>query len=167
MATIAKANQTSAWSADINNGLSAPARDAVASHLNDVLDGTYGLLIRTHLHHWNVEGPLFESLHKLLEAQYTALFAAVDEIAERVRALGSKAGMRGNGFPQGTVVGANLDAHGMMADLLTLREALIIDCRKTIAAAEEARDVVTADLLTGFIAAQEKDAWMLRALAGR
>lgn len=149
---------------DIENGLAAEARKVLVQHLASVLDGVYSLMIRTHVYHWNVEGPLFEPVHKLTEGQYTALFAAVDEIAERMRALDGKPAVNVNGFPTGV---ANLpesqSAESMLADLIRQHEAVVRRMREVVAAAETGEDVVTADLLTGFIAQHEKDAWMLRA----
>ena len=130
-----------------------------------MLDGVYSLMVRTHVYHWNVEGPLFEPVHKLTEAQYTKLFAAVDEIAERVRALDEKPAVNVKGFPTGV---SNLpqsqSAASMIGDLVRNHESVIRDMRPVLAAATKADDVVTADLLTGFIAQHEKDAWMLRSM---
>lgn len=147
----------------LKNGLQASARSDVARKLNGVLDSVYSLLIRTHVYHWNVEGPLFEPVHKLTEAQYTALFAAVDEIAERMRALDAKPAVNSNGFPTGV---SNLperqSAESMIADLIRQHETVVRQMRDVIDTAEDAKDVVTADMLTGMIAQHEKDAWMLR-----
>ncbi len=149
---------------DVENGLAEEARKDIARHLADVLDAVYSLMIRTHVYHWNVEGPLFEPVHKLTEVQHTALFAAVDEIAERMRALDGKPAVNGNGFPTGI---ANLPesqpAESMIGDLVRQHETVVRRMREVIAAAERTKDVVTADLLTGLIAQHEKDAWMLRA----
>ncbi len=149
---------------DVNNGLTTEARNHFVGHLADVLDRVYSLMVRTQVYHWNVEGPLFEPVHKLTEAQYTAHFSAVDEIAERMRALNGKPAVLANGFPTGV---ANLpmtqSAESMIADLVRQTETVVRCMREVVAAAEGAGDVVTADLLTGLIARYEKDALMLRA----
>ena len=149
---------------EIENGLAAEARKGLVGQLAGILDAVYSLMIRTHAYHWNVEGPLFEPVHKLTEAQYTALFASVDEIAERMRALDGKPAVNVNGFPTGI---ANLpqsqSAEAMIADLVRQHDAVARRMRAVVAAAVEADDVATADLITGLMAQHEKDAWMLRA----
>jgi starvation-inducible DNA-binding protein len=150
---------------EIDNGLAPGDRKELVGQLGGVLDGVYSLMVRTQVYHWNVEGPLFEPVHKLTEAQYTALFAAVDEIAERIRALDGKPAVNVNAFPTGV---SNLPvaqtAASMIADLVSNHECVIRDMRPVVAAATKADDVVTADLLTGYIAQHEKDAWMLRSM---
>ena len=74
----------------LDTGLDSKTRTKFAGQLSEILDDTYTLLVRTHVYHWNVKGPLFEPIHKLLEAQYEKLFEATDKIAERVRQLGHK-----------------------------------------------------------------------------
>jgi starvation-inducible DNA-binding protein len=149
----------------MDNGLSAQARCDLVGHLAGVLDNVYSLMIRTHVYHWNVEGPLFEPVHKLTETQYTALFAAVDEIAERMRALEGKPAVNVNGFPTGV---ANLpetqSAESMISDLVQRHEIVVRRMRGVVTAAANADDVVTADFLTGLMAQHEKDAWMLRSI---
>ncbi len=153
---------------EIANDLAETTRKDMIGALAGVLDDVYSLMIRTHVYHWNVEGPLFEPVHNLTEAQYTAMFAAVDEIAERMRALDGKPAVKVNGFPTGV---SNLPdaqpAEGMIADLVQRHEAVIRRMRKAVAAADEVDDVATADMLTGLIARHEKDAWMLRSTIRR
>ena len=153
---------------ELRNGLDANARKDLTMRLGAILDDVYSLMIRTHVYHWNVEGPLFEPLHRLTEAQYTTLFAAVDDIAERVRALDAKPAVKSNGFPTGV---SNLPdrqaAEAMIADLVEHHEAAVRRMREVVAVAEQATDVVTADLLTGLMAQHEKDVWMLRATLQR
>jgi starvation-inducible DNA-binding protein len=145
------------------NGLKFEARQELAEQLGDVLDAVYSLMIRTHVYHWNVEGPLFEPVHKLTEAQYTALFQAVDEIAERMRALDAKPAVNANSFPTGVSnIPASLSAEKMIAELVRQHEGVVRLMRDVVALAEKVDDVVTADLLTGLMARHEKDAWMLR-----
>ncbi len=156
---------TSESALKIDNGLVPGDRKELAEQLGGVLDGVYSLMVRTHVYHWNVEGPLFEPVHKLTESQYTALFAAVDEIAERIRALDGKPAVNVNAFPTGVSnLPAAQTAASMIADLVRNHECVIRDMRPVVAAATKADDVVTADLLTGYIAQHEKDAWMLRSM---
>jgi starvation-inducible DNA-binding protein len=149
----------------IENGLAPGIRAELVEQLGGVLDGVYSLMVRTHVYHWNVEGPLFDAVHKLTETQYTALFAAVDEIAERIRALDGKPAVNVNAFPTGVSnLPATQSAASMIADLIRNHERVIRDMRPVVAAATKADDVVTADLLTGYIAQHEKDAWLLRSM---
>jgi starvation-inducible DNA-binding protein len=138
-------------------------RDTILSLLAD----TYVLFVKTQSFHWNVVGPLFYSLHKLSEAQYQALFEAIDEIAERVRALG---------YPVPTSLAqfanhAKLDetdeipsGEEMIDQLVADHESVTRSLRAGINTAEEAHDSATVDLLTRRIFAHEKDIWMLRSL---
>ncbi len=147
------------------NGLASSDRKELTSRLGGVLDAVYSLMVRTQVYHWNVEGPLFEPVHKLTEAQYTFLFGAVDEIAERIRALDGRPAVNTNVFPSGV---SNLPhsqtASSMIADLISHHERVIRDIRTVVTVADKAADVVTADLLTGYIAQHEKDTWMLRSM---
>ncbi len=147
----------------VDTGVKDPAK--VAKSLSQVLSATYELMIATHEVHWNVEGPMFYGIHNLTEAQYTELFAAVDVLAERVRALGHLAPMR---------MGALIDTQGgkmpggaaaMLTALKEQHEALARLCHDAIELAEAASDPVTADLATGRSAVHEKAAWMLRAMS--
>ncbi len=150
---------------ELNNGLALGVRRELAIRLCGVLDAVYSLMVRTQVYHWNVEGPLFEPVHKLTEEQYTVLFATVDEIAERIRALDVKPAVNINAFPTGVSnLPATQTAAGMITDLIRNHECVIRDMRAVAAAATIADDLVTADLLTGYIARHEKDAWMLRSM---
>jgi starvation-inducible DNA-binding protein len=150
---------------EVDNGLAAEDRKGLVGQLAGVLDAVYSLMIRTHVYHWNVEGVLFEPVHKLTEAHYSALFASVDEIAERMRALDGKPAVNVNGFPTGVAnLRENLSAEAMLADLARSHDAVARQMRKVVSAATEYEDVVTADLLTGMMAQLEKGAWMLRAM---
>jgi len=152
-----------------NTGISAKQRAEVAAGLNKVLADSYALYLKTHGYHWNVRGPNFQSLHVLLEGQYTEQWAALDTIAERIRALGELA-------PQGYAAFGNLssikdgdpeqDWEGMLAELKKDNETVIATLRAAFPSAEEAGDEVTADLLTQRLQAHEKHAWMIRATLG-
>lgn len=147
---------------------SAPAAGAnqVALALGKLLADTHALYLKTHGYHWNVRGPQFPALHHLFEEQYKSLWASLDEIAERIRALGALA-------PQGYASMANLtgvkdgdphwSAQEMLRDLLTDHEQVCGTVKAAIQAAEAARDAATVDLLNDRLAAHEKHAWMLRA----
>lgn len=134
--------------------------------LGKLLADTHALYLKTHGYHWNVRGPQFPSLHSLFESQYQELWGALDEIAERIRALGALA-------PQGYGAMANLsgikdgDPHRsdqeMLRDLLADHEQVCAEIHSAIETAEAGRDVGTVDLLTERLRAHEKHAWMLRA----
>ena len=142
----------------------------VSETLRRALADTYALYGKTHGYHWNVVGPDFSQLHELFSQQYTEMWTALDELAERIRALGEYA-------PQGFGAVANLsgitggdpslDAQAMVEDLLQGQELTIATLRAALAAAVVANDPVTEGLLTDRLAAHEKQAWMLRATSGR
>ena len=152
-----------------NTGLSAKQRGEIAAGLNKVLADSYALYLKTHGYHWNVRGPNFQSLHVLLEGQYSEEWAALDTIAERIRALGELA-------PQGYAAFGNLssikdgdpeqDWEAMLTELKQDNETVIATLRAAFPAADEAGDEATADLLTQRLQAHEKHAWMIRATLG-
>lgn len=147
--------------ADLNTGIDANARAAVADTLNGVLAETYGLYAKTHAYHWNVTGPQFPTLHAMFETQYREMWDALDVIAERVRALGAFAALPTGGNSEATPPAAK----DMVKNLLDGHEALIRNARKALAVAGEVDDAATEDLLTVRIQSHEKTAWMLRATA--
>ncbi len=140
--------------------------DALTEGLSQALADTYRLVFKTHAYHWNVEGPLFFSIHHLTEDQYENLFAAADEIAERIRALGQLTPMRMTDIVSGSVI-KDLDkapsAQMMIDDLSADHEKIAKRMHGLIEVAEKAKDPVTADLITARSAFHEKAAWMLRA----
>lgn len=141
---------------------------AIVAGLNRSLADTYCLLFKSHAYHWNVEGPLFHSIHVLTESQYSDLFAAADTLAERIRALGQLAPSQlGEVIKQSCVTDRSKlpSAQAMVEDLASDHEAIARRMREVIAVAEDGNDPVTADLLTGRCAFHEKAAWMLRATA--
>lgn len=150
----------------LNTGIEQVARNEIAQGLSAVLDHTYALLVRSHIYHWNVHGPLFEPLHELLEVHYKALFEATDEIAERIRQLGCRAPANLSAtFPTGVQPqDLERDARGMVEDLLDHHERSCREMRQLGIAADDAGDLVTADMLSEFLAFHEKAAWMLRAM---
>ncbi|MEL7491235.1 MAG: DNA starvation/stationary phase protection protein [Pseudomonadota bacterium] len=154
---------------DVNTGLDDNARNAVAQALNGVLADTYTLYMKTHAFHWNVTGPQFHTLHVLFEEQYREMWAALDEIAERVRALGVFAPSSGKAFADlSSIDSAETEppsASDMVATLLADHEALIRRAREALDTAAEVNDPASEDLLTVRIQTHEKTAWMLRSMA--
>lgn len=150
----------------IEIGIETKARKKVVGALEQVLADTYGLYSKTHGYHWNVEGPLFNTLHLMFETQYNDLWTSLDLIAERIRSLGEYA-------PYGGQIGAKSripaddgvpGAEAMIANLVDGNEQLVRSAREALKAAEEAGDQATADLMTQRVATGEKTAWMLRAM---
>ncbi|MFN0024290.1 MAG: Dps family protein [Parvularculaceae bacterium] len=153
---------------DINTGLDDNARKAVAEALNGVLADSYVLYQKTHAYHWNVTGPQFHSLHVMFEQQYREIWAALDIIAERVRALGAFAPSSGKAFLENSSIessdAAPPPAEQMVKNLLAGHEALIRRARKALDVADDVDDAASEDLLTQRIQTHEKTAWMLRAM---
>lgn len=146
----------------LGTGMSDQDRSTVAAALGEILDGTYRLLVKTHVHHWNVVGPLFHPLHLMTEAQYQDLFAAADVLAERIRALGHPTAPPRVGTEKPRT--AAMSVADLVADLVADNETLIRTMRDAAEAAEEAHDPVTHDLLVARMAVHEKAVWMLRAV---
>jgi starvation-inducible DNA-binding protein len=143
-------------------------RAGIAEGLADILADTYRLIFKTHGYHWNVTGPLFYSVHKLTETQYEDMFAATDEIAERIRALGLMAPMRFAELSERSVisdVAATPSAGEMVRDLVHDHERMAHRLNALIELASKRRDGPTADLATRRSAFHEQAAWMLRATA--
>jgi starvation-inducible DNA-binding protein len=142
--------------------------DAMAQGLEDMLADTYRLLFKSHAVHWNVEGPMFYSVHNLTEAQYTDLFGAADVIAERIRALGRLAPSTLSSIVANSVVQDEekpAAAGEMCEDLAADHERVAHRLHALIKVAGEQNDPVTEDLATERAAFHEKAAWMLRAIA--
>ncbi len=155
----------------IDIGIPDTQRQAIAEGLSRVLADTYTLYLKTHNFHWNVEGPMFNTLHLMFEAQYTELALAVDLIAERIRALGFPAPGSYRDFAELSSV---QDAAGrptaleMIGQLAKDQETVVRTARTIFPLIDEAHDEPTADLLTQRMQVHEKTAWMLRAmLAGQ
>lgn len=147
-------------------GIAESDRTKSADALKRLLGETYALYIKTHGYHWNVTGPRFQSLHEVFMTQYTELWAALDELAERIRALGhfapgsSAEMMRDASIEADTSVP---DAEAMVANLARGHEAIARAARDGIGIADDAGDDVTADLMTQRATIADKTAWMLRA----
>jgi starvation-inducible DNA-binding protein len=140
----------------------------LAEAISDVLADTYRLMFKTHAYHWNVEGPLFFSIHNLTEEQYEDLFAAADELAERIRALGHLAPLTMADILERSVIKdaeGTPDARTMVEDLAKDHERIAHRMHALIEMTEERKDAVTEDMATARSAFHEKAAWMLRAIA--
>jgi starvation-inducible DNA-binding protein len=155
----------------IDIGIPDAQRQAIAAGLSRVLADTYTLYLKTHNFHWNVEGPMFNTLHLMFETQYNELALAVDLIAERIRALGLPAPGSYREFAELSSVKETTGhpaATEMIAQLAKDQETVVRTARGVFALADEANDQPTADLLTQRMQVHEKTGWMLRAmLAGQ
>jgi len=151
----------------IDIGIGAKERAAIADGLSHLLADTYTLYLKTHNYHWNVTGPMFNTLHLMFETQYTELALAVDLIAERIRALGYPAPGSYSQYAKLSVIEESTgvpSAEAMIADLVKGQEAVVRTARKIFPAVDAAKDEPTADLLTQRMQTHEKAAWMLRAM---
>jgi len=170
MAEKKKGAETSSYapgSYAIDIGIDAKQRKLIAEGLSHLLADTYTLYLKTHNYHWNVTGPMFNTLHLMFEAQYTELALAVDLVAERIRALGHPAPgtykefvklasiKEVNGVPK---------AIDMICHLVKAQEATARTARELFPLVNAANDQPTADLLTQRLEVHEKTAWMLRSL---
>ena len=152
---------------DIDIGIKKADRVAIADNLSKVLADTYTLYLKTHGYHWNVTGPMFNTLHLMFEQQYNEMWMAMDEIAERIRAVGEFAPGSGAAFATlSNIAEADdvPDAKEMIADLARGHERLAKTAREAFKPAEAAGDQPTMDLLTQRMQASEKTAWMLRSM---
>lgn len=133
--------------------------------LQSVLADSYSLYLKTQNYHWNIEGPHFKPLHELFEEQYRDLFEAIDDIAERIRALGEKVDGSYSGFSKLTKMSEankDLDDVAMIKDLFASNQQLMETMKVTLEAAQDAGDEVTTDLMIGRLTVHEKASWMLR-----
>lgn len=154
---------------NINLGIQDESRAQIAAGLSRLLADTYTLYLKTHNFHWNVTGPMFNTLHLMFETQYTELALATDLIAERIRALGHVAPGSYSQFaalssiPEETGVPSATD---MIRQLLEGQEQVVRTARSLFPVVEAVHDEPTADLLTQRIQVHEKTAWMLRSMLG-
>ena len=152
---------------ELNIGINTEDRQEISAGLSRLLADSYSLYLKTHNYHWNVEGPLFNTLHLMFEEHYTELATAVDEIAERIRALGVKAPGSYSAYSELTSISeasGNESAEDMIRELVVGQETVARTARQAIAAADAASDEPTADLLTQRMQIHEKNAWMLRSM---
>lgn len=154
---------------EIQIGISTQDREKIAEGLSRLLADSYTLYLKTHNYHWNVTGPMFSTLHILFEEQYTELAQAVDEIAERIRALGVKAPGSYSAFAKLTSIEEETgepDAQEMIRQLVVAQETVARTAREVFSVASGADDEPTAGLLSDRMQIHEKNAWMLRSLLG-
>ncbi|NJO35774.1 MAG: DNA starvation/stationary phase protection protein [Rhodospirillales bacterium] len=151
----------------IDIGIAENERRAIAEGLARLLADTYTLYLKTHNFHWNVTGPMFNTLHLMFEQQYTELALAVDLIAERIRALGFPApGSYGQYAKLSSIKEEDgvPAANEMIRQLVAGQEAVVRTARNVFPTVDKANDEPTADLLTQRMQVHEKNAWMLRSL---
>ncbi len=152
---------------DVNIGIDSKHREQIALGLSKVLADSYTLYLKTHNFHWNVTGPMFQTLHLMFEQHYNELALAVDAVAERVRALGFPAPGTYKQFVALSSIqeeDAIPKAQDMIRLLVQGHEAVARTARAAFVTAEEANDQPTCDLLTQRMQIHEKTAWMLRSL---
>ena len=151
----------------MDTGISAKQRAAIAQGLSRLLADSYVLYLKTHSFHWNVEGPMFQTLHLMFMDQYTEIWNAIDPIAERIRSLGHYAP---GSYKQYVKLATVKESDGvpkaekMVAELIAGQEAVARTARSVLPLAEDANDQPTLDLLTQRLDIHEKNAWMLRSL---
>jgi starvation-inducible DNA-binding protein len=151
----------------INIGIPDAERATIAKGLSKLLADSYTLYLKTHNYHWNVTGPMFNTLHLMFEQQYTELATAVDLIAERIRALGHPAPGSYKAYAALTSIKEEEgvpDAQEMIRQLVLGQETVTRTARELFPAVDKASDEPTADLLTQRMQVHEKNAWMLRSL---
>ena len=153
----------------IDIGISEKERKEIANGLSRLLADTYTLYHKTHYYHWNVTGPMFNTLHLMFETQYNELWMAVDLVAERIRSLGFPAPGGYKAYAKLTKIEEDDEvpsAEQMIKNLVKGHETVVRTARSIFEAADKAHDEPTADLLTQRMEASEKTAWMLRSMLG-
>ena len=151
----------------INIGIEEKERKEISHGLSRLLADTYTLYLKTHNFHWNVTGPMFQTLHLMFETQYNELALAVDLIAERIRALGVVAPGTYSEFVELSSIKEERvipQAEKMIQLLVEGQEAVVRTARSIFSAVDAAHDEPTDDLLTQRMQIHEKTAWMLRSL---
>lgn len=149
----------------MDTGISAEDRAKIVDSLSTVLADAYMLYLKTHNFHWNVTGPMFSTLHVMFEEQYTEQWNALDDIAERIRALGHFAPATYKRYAELSSISEEpdvLSAKEMIRQLVEGNETLIRTLRAGVKVADELDDFPTADMLTTRMEVHEKNAWMLR-----
>ncbi len=157
-------------SMEIDIGISGSDRKKLAEGLSRLLADTYTLYLKTHNFHWNVTGPMFQTLHLMFETHYNELALAVDLIAERIRALGHVAPGSYKAYAKLSTIREEDNvpaATAMIRSLVKGHEAVARTARSVFPVAESANDQPTADLLTQRLQIHEKTAWMLRSLLAK
>ncbi|MBV2210195.1 MAG: DNA starvation/stationary phase protection protein [Thermomonas sp.] len=166
----AKSKSPVSSATEIDIGIKTDDRAAIADALSHFLADSYTLYLKTHNFHWNVTGPMFNALHTMFETQYTEQWAALDEIAERIRALGFHAPgsyaefAKLSSIKEAPGMGDAPAWHDMVEQLVAGNEAVCRTARAALEVANDADDAPTEDLLTQRLQTHEKYAWMLRSL---
>jgi len=153
----------------INIGITSEDRARIAEALSRVLADSYMLYLKTHNFHWNVTGPMFQPLHSIFQEQYTELWNALDDIAERIRALGHFAPGTYARYAELSSIKEEAgvpDWKEMLRQLVDGQEAVIRTVRDAFGTAEGANDQPSAGMLTDRMEIHEKNAWMLRSFLG-
>jgi starvation-inducible DNA-binding protein len=151
----------------MNIGMTDEARAEIAAGLSRLLADSYTLYLKTHNFHWNVKGPMFNTLHLMFETQYTEMALAVDLIAERIRALGFPAPGTYSEYAKLTTIPETAGvpkAEEMIQLLMEGQESVVRTARSIFPVVDAAQDEPSADLLTQRMQLHEKNAWMLRSL---
>lgn len=154
----------------IDIGISEKSRKRIVKGLSHLLADTYTLYLKTHNYHWNVTGPMFNTLHLMFMDQYTEMWNAVDSIAERIRALGHHAPGSYAQFSALSSIKEDTavpNAETMVSNLVSGHEAVVRTARNLFAVADDSNDQPTADVATQRLQIHEKTAWMLRSLLER
>ena len=154
-------------STDVNQSTKDKPLTEIANGLSRVLADTYSVYLKTQNYHWNVKGPLFHTLHAMFEAQYTELAIAIDEIAERIRALGEPSPGSFSEFARLTTIKEENglpSAETMISNLIEDQSTIVKTCKDISPLVQDANDEPTADLLIRRMQIHEKTAWMLRSL---
>ncbi len=165
--TLQKLDLKKTFKAKDGNGISEDHRKTIAMGLSQVLADSYTMMLKIHNYHWNVTGSKFYSIHKLTEEQYTEVFEAIDEIAERIRTLGFLTPGTFSDFAQLTTIkdgNMELEENAMIIDLAESHLTLAMTAKAVALKADDFHDLATADLLTKRIEQHEKYAWLLRSL---
>ena len=155
---------------DIDIGISAANRKKISQSLSAYQADAFTLYLKTHNFHWNVTGPMFNALHNMFEVQYTEQWNALDDVAERIRALGFNAPgsyaefIRLSSIKEEPGLPAAPDWREMVRQLVVGNEAVCRSARKVLDVADDADDEPTEDLMTQRLQVHEKNAWMLRSL---
>ena len=161
---------TAASAPSIDIGIEGTDRKKIADGLSHYMADAFTLYLKTHNFHWNVTGAMFNSLHTMFETQYTEQWGALDEVAERIRALGYNAPgsyqeyLALTSIPEEPGLSDSADWREMVRQLVSGNEAACRTARKALSIADNASDDPTADLLTQRLQTHEKYAWMLRSL---
>jgi starvation-inducible DNA-binding protein len=151
----------------INIGINEKDRKKIVEGLSRMLADTYTLYLKTHNFHWNVTGPMFQTLHIMFMTQYTEIWNAVDLVAERIRSLGYPAPGSYKEFADLTSIkdsSGTVSAKEMIKQLVIGQETVVRTAREVLPIAEKAGDQPTVDLLSARMEVHEKNAWMLRSL---